>query len=177
MAATHSMRREALLRPGQRLPVMTLPAVPDGHPVELRDPMRGAPVVVVLRDASSTAGAELLDRLTQAAESLELWAGRPLAIVPGPLEEATQLVGRVEGVPFPVLADVDGAALRRLGVQRGKAALLIADRWGVVYDAVEADSEAELPPESETVEWAKYLSTQCPECGVPDEPGPGEWAS
>jgi hypothetical protein len=28
----------------------------------------------------------------------------------------------------------------------------------------------------EIEEWMKFLATQCPECGVIDEPGHGEWA-
>lgn len=169
-----SGQREAPLRPGQRLPRLALPAAPDGSRVALRDPARGAPVVAILRPDED--GVALLERLARAVEPLRVWAGRPLAIVPATLEEATALVGRVDGVPFPVLADVDGDVLRRLGVQSGRTALIIADRWGVVYYSVEADTAAELPDDAEVVEWVRYLATQCPECGVPDEPGRGEWA-
>lgn len=169
-----SGQREAPLRPGQRLPSLSLPAVPDGRMVALRDPSHGAPVIAVLRPAGDDATAEL-ERLARAAKNLELWAGRPLAIVASSLEEATELVGRVEGVPFPVLADVDGAALRRLNVPSNRSALIIADRWGVVYHSVEAETAAELPEEDEVIEWVQYLATQCPECGVPDDPGHGEW--
>ena len=168
-----SSHQEGPFRPGQRLPSLTLPAVPDGRPVALRDPARGAPVVAILRPDGDAAA--LLERLARAAERLELWAGRPLTIVASSLEEATALVGRVEGVPFPVLADVDGAALRRMNVPRGRTALIIADRWGVVYHSVEAETAADLPEEDEVVEWVRYLATQCPECGVPDDPGHGEW--
>ena len=163
----------APLPPGQRLPRLTLPAAPDGRMISLHDPARGAPVIVVLKsDGDGVAG---LQRLARAAERLELWAGRPLAIVAASLEEATELVGRAGGVPFPVLADVDGTARRRLNVPSDRSALIIADRWGVVYDSVLAESGAELPDEDEVVEWVRYLATQCPECGVPDEPGHGEW--
>lgn len=168
-----SGQREAPLRPGQRLPSLTLPAVPDGRRIALRSPAQGAPVVVILRPDGDAAA--LLERFAQAAERLQLWAGRPLAIVASSLEEATELVGRVGGVPFPVLADVDGAALRRLNVPSGRSALIIADRWGVVYHSVDAESATQLPKEDEVVEWVRYLATQCPECGVPDEPGHGEW--
>jgi len=171
---TPSDLNEAPLRPGQRLPALALPAVPDGRPVSLRDPARGAPVLVVLRYDDEEGAAEL-EWLARAAGRLEPWAGRPLAIVALSLEEATELVGRVGGVPFPVLADVDGSALRRLNVPADRSALVIADRWGLVYHSVAAEGVAQLPEEDELVEWVRYLATQCPECGVPDEPGHGEW--
>jgi len=117
----------------------------------------------------------VLLRLTQAHHSLGVWAGRPLVIVPASVENAARLVGSVDGVPFPVLADPDGDVRRRLGVPADRAALVIADRWGVVYNAVEADTARDLPPVDEVIEWVRYLATQCPECGVPDEPGRGEW--
>src|SRR5690606_40986446 len=168
-----SSHQEGPCRPGQRLPSLTLPPVPDARRAALRGPARGAPVVAILRPDGDAAA--LLERLARAAERLELWAGRPLAIVASSLEEATALVGRVEGVPFPVLADVDGAALRRMNVPRGRTALIIADRWGVVYHSVEAETAADLPEEDDVVECVRYLAPQFPECGVPDDPGHGEW--
>ncbi|HEY8469109.1 MAG TPA: hypothetical protein VIL18_05675 [Longimicrobiales bacterium] len=170
-----AMQPAAPLRPGQRVPAASLPAVPDGRLVALREPARGAPVIVVLRSADPEEGSEVLLRLTQAHHSLDIWAGRPLVIVPASVENAARLVGSVDGVPFSVLADPDGEVRRRLGVPADRAALVIADRWGVVYNAVEADTARDLPPVDEVIEWVRYLATQCPECGVPDEPGRGEW--
>src|SRR5690554_969938 len=90
-----AIRPEALLRPGQRVPATSLPAVPDGRLVALREPARGAPVIVVLRSANPEEGADVLVRLTQAHHSLEIWAGRPLVIVPASVEGAARLVGSV----------------------------------------------------------------------------------
>lgn len=67
-----------------------------------------------------------------------------------------------------------GAKLRRgLGVPESAWALVVADRWGVVYDVVSSADESELPSADEIEEWFKFLATQCPECGVIDDPDPG----
>ncbi|MGQ0814860.1 MAG: hypothetical protein ACT4O1_10400 [Gemmatimonadota bacterium] len=46
----------------------------------------------------------------------------------------------------------------------------------MVYFAKETTTFTDLPSAIEVEEWLRYLATQCPECGVMDEPGRGEWA-
>lgn len=55
--------------------------------------------------------------------------------------------------------------------ETGAPSVVIVDRYGQVW----FESETELPDAREIEEWTKFLATQCPECGVPDEPGYGEW--
>lgn len=46
----------------------------------------------------------------------------------------------------------------------------IVDRYGQVYAVMEAPDAEGLPDASALEEWFRFLSTACPECGVPDEP-------
>lgn len=161
------------LAAGERLPRLTLPRAPSGESVSWRAPPRGAPVVVFLHAADCEACRAYLGELAGLGRELDVWDGRPLAVAPGDTAAAAPLAATV---PFPVLADADGLARRRCGVPDGSAAVFVADRWGRVYHAVTAASERELPAPRQVAEWLKYLATQCPECGVPDEPGYGAWA-
>lgn len=155
-------------RVGDLLPPLELPRARDGVLVPWRAPHRGAPVVVFLADVES--GREYVRELEARDSELRYWSGRPLVVLPvarGGSEEERELgAGGVE-----LLADPDGEAHRRCGVRGGEAALFIADRWGQVYHVARASAEAELPDIDEIEEWMRYLATQCPECGVPDEPG------
>lgn len=68
----------------------------------------------------------------------------------------------------------DGAVVTIEGADR--AGHLIADRYGEIYEVETADDHR-LPTADELIEWFRYLSTQCPECGVLDESGAGAWAA
>jgi hypothetical protein len=53
--------------------------------------------------------------------------------------------------------------------------LAIVDRYGQVYDAIDADEPADLPSAAAIEEWFKFLATACPECGVVDDPVGRGW--
>ncbi len=63
----------------------------------------------------------------------------------------------------------------RLALEEAGTVLFIADRWGEIYHAARL-GDAALPSPAAIIEWLKYLTTQCPECGVIDAPGYGAWA-
>lgn len=157
---------------GGRLPPLVLPRARDGARVPWRAPQRGAPVVVFLAGIES--GRDYVRRLGGRAAELRVWTGRPMVVLPVGARGGEEALGR-QGEGMELLADPDGEAHRRCGVGEGEAALFIADRWGQIYLAERAPAESELPNVGEVEEWLRYLSTQCPECGVPDEPGRGEW--
>ena len=53
--------------------------------------------------------------------------------------------------------------------------LVIADRYGQVYAAIDARDAAGLP-DAEAIEgWFTFLATACPECGVLDDPIGRDW--
>lgn len=56
-----------------------------------------------------------------------------------------------------------------------KHRVVIADRYGQVYDVTAAADAADLPSSKELEAWFKFLATACPECGVIDDPLPRGW--
>lgn len=83
------------------------------------------------------------------------------------------VTARLGSLPFPVLLDTTGAT--RGWAPVGEAAVVVADRFGVVYDQAHSRDANDLPDTAALIEWLRFLATQCPECGVPDEPGFGEY--
>ena len=65
-----------------------------------------------------------------------------------------------------VLVDADAAQAHRV---------LIVDRYGQVYDAVDAIDANGLPDAHALEEWFRFLATACPECGVLDDPRERDW--
>ena len=155
---------------GDRLPPLTLPSADGGPPVEWRDTSRGAAVLVLPHSADCRACRAYLETLAAGDEAVRLWGGRTLALLPAGVDEA-RAFARECRLPFPVIPDPDGDARRRCGVLASAAAVLVADRWGQLYDVAVAGAGHELPSADEVEAWLRFLATQCPECGVPDEPG------
>lgn len=48
--------------------------------------------------------------------------------------------------------------------------VLIVDRYGQVYEAIDVRDASSLPGVAALEEWFKFLATACPECGVLDDP-------
>lgn len=106
-----------------------------------------------------------------------LLAGRALRRV-----DATALLLSGQQDPAGYLADLEAAsgefaawngrvmALPPDGNRRHR--LLMVDRYGQVYDVVDAADASALPTATELAEWFKFLATACPECGVIDDPRP-----
>lgn len=162
------------LQVGNFLPALDLPAAPDGRRESLQAPSRDA-LVLVLLPRQFGPWRVWLDTLARAAEEIEQWYARVRVVIAAELEVATQAHTDHHG-KLRVLADVGGAARGRIGIAAGNAGLVIADRYGQVYEVNEVSAEVVLPSPGEIEEWVKFLATQCPECGVIDEPGYGEWA-
>lgn len=162
------------IRPGDRLPPMELSAAPDGKLLRVQTQTRDA-IVLLLVPARSDAWKEYVSVLAEAAPDIEQWYARILVVISAGLNEAGRLREYVDG-RLTVLADPGAGTHRQSGLDAKRAALLIVDRYGEVYDAVDAAHPGQLPTVADVEEWAKFLATQCPECGVIDEPGYGEWA-
>lgn len=154
---------------GDRLPTVDLPT-PAG-PAPLRAPERGSPVIFLPSVRTSEKLERWTERFLAAANDFSAWYARPLLVLADSDADTATRQDRVERV-----ADPDGALRERLGIAREESALLVADRWGVLYHVTRTPDPDALPDTAEIEEWLRYLATQCPECGVIDEPGYGEWA-
>ncbi len=168
-----TITREDPLSVGDQLPSMTLPEVPSGRPVRWRWAPSGASIVVFPHEDCPQCR-EFLGRLDDEREEFEAWGARPLVVLPEGGDEPGRLG---EELGYPVLADEESAARRACGVSSEQVVLFVADRYGSVHEVFEVGDQHAFPPVGELVEWTKFLGTQCPECGVPDEPGLGEWGS
>jgi hypothetical protein len=147
----------------QRLPALTLNG-PAGA-VPLRAPAAGSRVLLLVRDADLERARPFIAMLEQSLPELRDWYADALLVT----EHATPETA------LPV-ANAEHDAWSALGVRPGENALIIADRWGEVYFARQARSFTDWPPPPRIEEWVRFLAMQCPECGVIDEPGYGEWA-
>jgi hypothetical protein len=147
----------------QRLPALTLSGR-DGT-VPLRAPEAGSRVLLLVRDADLERARPYITALEQSLPELRDWYGGALLVTERTLPETTLPIAR---------ADTDAWAA--LGIPEGESALIIADRWGEVYFGRHSRAFADWPPAARIEEWIRFLATQCPECGVIDEPGYGEWA-
>lgn len=155
----------APMRVGSRLP--SLVSRTDGIELRWRDPSRGATVAVFLQSDDSDSDQAYLRGLRAAADDFRVWDGRVIVIMPGGESGSTGHAGALGSVA--VVTEPTGEA-EHCGVQVGEDAVLIADRWGQVYHGARGASADALPNPAEIEEWLRFISTQCPECGVIDEP-------
>lgn len=162
------------IQPGNRLPRLELIEARDGGTRVLPEVSRDALILLIL-PAAYQEWTAYLAAMNRAADAVRQWDARILIVMTGELDVAPE-VSRHSAPDLTVLLEADAAVHRRLGIQPGFGALVIVDRYGQIYDFVQAEREDELPDPAEVEEWAKYLATQCPECGVIDEPGHGEWS-
>jgi len=151
------------VRPGQHLtvgaflPYWELPAAP-GRSVALRPRGREATVVMRVHSAACAECRRYLAEVATAASDLAAWDGRVIPLVPGPLGEAEALRGAL-ALPFAVASEALDQAPLVDGV-----GVIIADRYGQVYDVLEARTGHDvLPAPRELEEWLRFLATQCPE--------------
>jgi hypothetical protein len=147
--------------PLERLPRLQLTG-PSGT-LRLHAPELGAPVVLLVRNESLERARPYIRALAESLRELRDWDGRPLLITE-----------RDAGVTQLPAAVATRAVWDELSIE--DSALIIADRWGVVYFMQETTTFDDLPSADEVVVWVRYLAMQCPECGVIDEPGYGEWS-
>lgn len=160
---------ESAMRPGLTVGELLPPLVSrtDRGTFPWRSPARGSLVVVFLQSEDRPAHRTYLDELSTAAPDLTSWGARILVIMPG----GNGSIQTPEGgaPPVTVVTEMDAEAART-GIGSGEDAIIIADRWGQVYYIARTTTTQELPDPGEIEGWLRYLATQCPECGVPDQP-------
>lgn len=160
--------------PGSRLPELHLTTV-GGAKSSVQPTPRDAVVLLWLAEWSGV-WLDALITLARAADDIEEWSAHIVIMIPAAAETAAGLRARIGG-RLDLRLDPDGEAARALGFGGERACLLISDRFRQVYMSTLAQRASDLPEPSEIEEWTRYLATQCPECGVIDEPGHGEWES
>jgi hypothetical protein len=166
-------RRSSHLEPGDTLPDTTLIGGPGADGLAIPSPSRNA-LVLFLLPRETSAWIPYLRGVAAKVDDLQQWYSEVVAVVPGDADSAREL--RVPVSPLRTAAEAEPVLRERTGVADEQAALLVVDRYGQLYHAAIAERPDQLPGVTELEEWVRFLATQCPECGVIDEPGYGEWA-
>lgn len=144
----------------KRLPALELSGPAGAVTLQPRESV----VLLLVRDAALPRARKYIADLEACLRDLRVWDAQ-LILVTEKEEIESELLS----------AKTSSAMWKLLSVDDGRSALIIADRWGVVYFAQQTDTFADLPAPERIEEWVRFLATQCPECGVIDEPGHGEW--
>jgi hypothetical protein len=152
---------------GTRLPPLVSHA--DTGELHWRDPARGATVAVFLQSADRAADLDYLRGLDSSARDFRAWDGRVIVVMPDQADQAARAGAADRTTSISVVTEPEGEA-EHCGVRGGEDAILIADRWGQIYHGARGSTPDALPTPAEIEEWLQYLATQCPECGVIDEP-------
>jgi hypothetical protein len=136
------------------VPDIELPSARSGSAVRLNLPAGQTTVLVTVHSARCAGCQEYVSGLAPASGEFEVWEGRLLVVVPEPPGAARQMQA-----PFgQVLSDEAGRV-----ADPGSASVIVADRYGHIFQATHAAASHQLPPVRELEEWLKYLGTLCPE--------------
>jgi peroxiredoxin len=149
-------------RDGLLLPDFTLPRAGGGAPLRPRA-YRGKRSLALI----FTHGPECPHCRTYLTGALDQYAAyaeesaEVIAVMAG--DEITAGEARRElGLPFPVLADADGAAFARYGLTAGRdAAVLVADRYGEPRLWSVAGPGHDLPAHTALLAELRYLALTC----------------
>ena len=146
----------ATIGPGDRLPDITLQAVPAGHPVRIRPTRRHSSLFIFIHGPECERCNDFIRQVAAESELLAEWDADPVVVLPGPF-----LADPRTG-PFPVLSDSEARFAGSLGLRA--PACVIADQWGEVHLRHEAGEDHSFAAIPELVAWARFLAIQCPEC-------------
>ena len=153
----------ATLRRGERLPAVALETA-EGTRAPLRG-LRGPVVAYVAHSADCDACLDYVRTLAAALDRIGEWGATVRVVTTSASHALRKAAGHVT-----VLLDPAGLVVNRKA--SSPARLIVADEWGEIYFAAEADADhAGLPAPDEIVEWARFVAVQCPECEQPE----GEW--
>lgn len=142
--------------------------------------------------SAATVGQRLPDRHVEQADGSTAWVGAnardgTIVLVPhehcepcqhlhDTVQERAEMIGWWGARP---VTTHDARLRPAIGLAPGEAAVIVLDRFGVIWErhTAPSDDHHALPDVDGVEESAKYLGTQCPECGVPDHPYTGQWTT
>jgi peroxiredoxin len=147
------------LREGKLVPFFYLPAVGGGKsgPAALRSKYN---MVLVFLEGGADSEAYLRE-LSGVYPDIEAGGARVIAVVARPLEETRDLAQRLQ-LPFAVLADEEGAKSASI-LGGGRAALCVADRFGMITYVEIRERASQLSSANTAVDWLEFVEILCPE--------------
>ncbi|MHB1135116.1 MAG: redoxin domain-containing protein [Chloroflexota bacterium] len=154
------------MRAGQMLPSFELPSSRGGSGGPRFYKSRRSLVVLFLRDDTSAPARETLRDLAAHYDEYVEEEAEILAVVTQGPEAVKQLAEELR-LPFPLLADADGAVHHRLASANETPlglAVYVTDRFGEIGAAWPAVARHEdLPGHTALLEHLRFLGIQCPE--------------
>lgn len=155
---------------GDQLPWLRHLTDDDGRSLNWRDTRRNRIVLFTHRGACAACStqaralAELRGRLSTWDGDLWLVGDTADAVMP----EATDVV-RITG-------DAADRLRQRCGLPPDDARLVVADRWGQIWQTAVADEHHVLVDPAAVLETTMFIALQCPECETLDQPA-ADWSS
>jgi peroxiredoxin len=138
----------------QLLPAIELPSAKTGAPVQLRPSMGRTTVIVSVHSTACEGCRAYAGELASGAGEFEAWDARLVVVVPGPAAGAERFEPRFGTVLVDPAHRISSPA---------DAGVIVADRWGQIYDACYAGGGHQFPARRQLEEWLKFLGTLCPE--------------
>jgi len=143
---------------GNRLPGFS-GKTPAGNDLRLRDfYQRRNLALVFTHGPECDACRRFLEELAARRPAVQAEDGEILAVLGGPAENAADL-------PFPAVLDQDGEIHRRYGLLDAQgeplAAVLLSDRYGIIFASAVADDRHALLPVDEVIGWLEFIACRC----------------
>lgn len=153
------------LESGQIIPAFTLPGT-DGMPHSPWDyKQREHLALLFIQHATASEGHTLLRTFSRHYPDLREESCAALAVTAQPVVANLEIWEALR-LPFPLLSDPQGNVIARYTTWDGTTrsltpSIILADRYGALYQQWTAKTEAELPPITELLESLQYINKLC----------------
>jgi hypothetical protein len=159
---------EAIMDVGAQLPWLHDETDQRGRPLDWRDTRRNR-IIFFTHPGDCAACSTYARRLVDLRDRLDLWDG-DVWLIGDIAGSTTQPVGDVVGVT----GNADRRLRQRCNLPPTDARVVVADRWGQIWETTIADDRHNLMDPEDVLETTKFIAIQCPECHTLDQP-PSGW--
>jgi ribosomal protein S27E len=156
---------------GAILPSLTGLEDQRGKLLDWRD-MRRNRIVLFAHPGTCAGCSGYARQLIALQEHFALWDG-DVWLLGGSL---AQLAEHIPADRARIAGDPARRAHQRCGLPEQRAVVVVADRWGQVWDIATSDDDHALPDPADLCATTQFIAVQCPECETLDQP-PGEWST
>lgn len=149
------------MRLGDKVPLFYLPSSGGGQSGPAATRSKYNLVLAFLPDGPEAAA--YLQGIVRLYSEILRNDARVIAVLNADLDTTRRATEALE-LPFTLLSDENGAATARILGQDSRAALIAADRYGIIYFAETAPMIDGLPAPATILDWLDFIEIQCPEC-------------
>ena len=142
-----------------------------GKPLDWRD-MRRNRVVLFAHPGTCAGCASYGRQLIALQEHFALWDGDVWLVG----ESVAELAEHTLDYRARIIGDPARRAHQRCGLPEQRAVVVVADRWGQVWDIAISDDDHALRDPADLCATTQFIAVQCPECETLDQPA-GDWST